>query len=115
MLRNLGRQGNQKKVTGVIVATITAMLRHAAVLQCFTTAGQADYLMHVLVAGIRELDSLLRMEISQMPGVLRIETTVCMTTIKHRTDDHRVSALNNCEAGHQLPAFGLMVISPRGF
>jgi len=62
-----------------------AVLRHPAVLQCFTTAGQADYLVHVLVAGIGELDSLLRMEISQLPGVRKIETTVCMKTIKHRT------------------------------
>lgn len=62
-----------------------AVLRHPAVLQCFTTAGQADYLMHVLVEGIAELDSLLRMEISQLPGVQKIETTVCMKTIKHRT------------------------------
>jgi len=61
-----------------------AVLRHPAVLQCFTTAGQADYLVHVLVAGIGELDSLL-MEISQLPGVRKIETTVCMKTIKHRT------------------------------
>ena len=53
-------------------------------MQCFTTAGHADYLMHVLVAGIEELDSLLRMEISQLPGVQKIETTVCMKTIKHR-------------------------------
>jgi Lrp/AsnC family transcriptional regulator, leucine-responsive regulatory protein len=62
-----------------------AVMRHPAILQCFTTAGHADYLMHVLVAGIDELDSLLRMEISQLPGVQRIETTVCMKTIKHRT------------------------------
>lgn len=61
-----------------------AVQAHPAVLQCFTTAGNADYLMHVLVAGISELDRLLRMEISQMPGVQRIETTVCMKTIKHR-------------------------------
>lgn len=62
-----------------------AVLHHPAVLRCFTTAGQADYLMHVLVEGISELDSLLRMEISQLPGVQKIETTVCMKTIKHRT------------------------------
>jgi Lrp/AsnC family leucine-responsive transcriptional regulator len=61
-----------------------AVQQHPAVLQCFTTAGPADYLMHVLVAGIPELDNLLRMEISQMPGVQRIETMVCMKTIKHR-------------------------------
>jgi|SRR5579872_4686519 len=61
-----------------------AVAQHPAILQCFTTAGQADYLMHVLVPGIAELDGLLRREISQMPGVQRIETTVCMKTIKHR-------------------------------
>ncbi len=62
-----------------------AVLRHPAILQCFTTAGQADYLMHVLVAGITELDGLLRTEIARMPGVQRVDTTVCMKTIKHRT------------------------------
>jgi Lrp/AsnC family transcriptional regulator, leucine-responsive regulatory protein len=62
----------------------SAASHHPAILQCFTTAGQADYLMHVLVAGISELDQLLRMEISRMPGVQRLETTVCMKTIKHR-------------------------------
>jgi Lrp/AsnC family leucine-responsive transcriptional regulator len=61
-----------------------AVLQHPSILQCFTTAGQADYLIHVLVEGIGELDSLLRMEISQLPGVQKIETTVCMKTIKHR-------------------------------
>lgn len=54
------------------------------VLQCYTTAGQADYLMHVLVEEIAELDQLLRMQISRMPGVQKIETTVCMKTIKSR-------------------------------
>lgn len=61
-----------------------AVQRHPAILQCFTTAGQADYLVHVLVAGISELDGLLRREVARMPGVQRIETTVCMKTIKPR-------------------------------
>jgi len=61
-----------------------AVLQHPSVLQCFTTAGQADYLMHVLVGEIAQLDQLLRMEIRRMPGVQRLETTVCMKTIKSR-------------------------------
>jgi Lrp/AsnC family leucine-responsive transcriptional regulator len=61
-----------------------AAAAHPSVLQCFTTAGQADYLMHVLVAEIEQLDQLLRMEIRRMPGVQRLETTVCMKTIKPR-------------------------------
>ena len=61
-----------------------AAASHASVLQCFTTAGQADYLMHVLVADVAQLDQLLRMEIRRMPGVQKLETTVCMKTIKPR-------------------------------
>ena len=60
----------------------SAAKQHPAVLQCYTTAGQADYLMHVLVSEIAELDDLLRMQVSRMPGVQRVETTVCMKTIK---------------------------------
>ncbi len=61
-----------------------AVLRDGSILECYTTAGQADYLLHVLVPGIAELDELLRGEISRMPGVQRITTTVGMKTIKHR-------------------------------
>lgn len=61
-----------------------AVQRHGAVLECYTTAGEADYLLHVLVPGITELDELLRKDISRMPGVQRETTTVAMKTIKHR-------------------------------
>jgi Lrp/AsnC family leucine-responsive transcriptional regulator len=61
-----------------------AAANHRAVLQCFTIAGQADYLMHVLVGEIAQLDELLRMEIRRMPGVQKLETTVCLKTIKPR-------------------------------
>jgi Lrp/AsnC family transcriptional regulator, leucine-responsive regulatory protein len=61
-----------------------AVLRHWAILECYTTAGQADYLLHVLVADVSTLDSLLRTELSRMPGVERITTTVGLKTIKRR-------------------------------
>jgi len=61
-----------------------AAASHPCVLQCFTTAGQADYLMHVLVGDVAQLDELLRLQIRRMPGVQRLETTVCMKTIKAR-------------------------------
>ena len=57
---------------------------HAFVQVTITAARQADYLLHVLVAGIAELDELLRGEINRMPGVQRGTTTVGMKTIKHR-------------------------------
>jgi Lrp/AsnC family transcriptional regulator, leucine-responsive regulatory protein len=61
-----------------------AVQRHPAVLECYTTAGQADYLLHVLVASIGALDALLRDDVSRMPGVERLSTTVGMKTIKRR-------------------------------
>jgi Lrp/AsnC family leucine-responsive transcriptional regulator len=62
-----------------------AAIRHRSVLQCFTTAGEGDYLLHVLVPGIADLDQILRAEISRMPGVQRSMTTVCLKTIKDRS------------------------------
>jgi Lrp/AsnC family transcriptional regulator, leucine-responsive regulatory protein len=61
-----------------------AVLCHPSVLECYTTAGVADYLLHVLVADVGTLDALLRTEISQMQGVERISTTVGLKTIKRR-------------------------------
>ncbi len=55
---------------------------HPAVLACYTTAGDSDYILHVAADGVEGLDFLLRNEISRLPGVLRSSSTVCLTTIK---------------------------------
>jgi Lrp/AsnC family leucine-responsive transcriptional regulator len=62
----------------------SAVQRHGSILECFTTAGQGDYMLHVLAADIGALDDLLRRDISRMPGVQRIVTTVCLKTTKER-------------------------------
>ena len=62
----------------------TAVNAHPAVLECHTTAGDADYLLHVLVASASSLDALLRFELSRLPGVEGISTTVALKTIKPR-------------------------------
>ena len=59
-----------------------AVLRHSSIVECYTTAGQGDYLLHVLVSGISALDEVLRTDISRMPGVQRLTTTIGMKTIK---------------------------------
>jgi Lrp/AsnC family transcriptional regulator, leucine-responsive regulatory protein len=59
-----------------------AVLRHPSVIECYTTAGQGDYLLHVLVSGISALDAMLRNDIAGMPGVQRQTTTIGMKTIK---------------------------------
>lgn len=55
---------------------------HPAILACYTTAGEGDYLLHVVADGVERLDALLRFELSRLPGVQRFTTTVCLTTIK---------------------------------
>lgn len=73
----------QVTITGTRHADFeAAVLRHPAVIECYTTAGQGDYLLHVLVSGIEALDEVLRDEISRMPGVQRQTTTIGMKTIK---------------------------------
>ena len=59
-----------------------AAQRHPSVIECYTTAGQGDYLLHVLVSGISALDEILRGDIARMPGVQRQTTTIGMKTIK---------------------------------
>ena len=59
-----------------------AARHHPAILACYTTAGDSDYILHVVADGVEGLDSLLRNEISRLPGVQRSSTTVCLTTIK---------------------------------
>jgi Lrp/AsnC family leucine-responsive transcriptional regulator len=60
----------------------SAVARIPAVLQCFSTAGEADYLMQVLVRDVEALDEVIRMVIAQLPGVQSTESTVCMKVIK---------------------------------
>lgn len=59
-----------------------AVIRHPSIIECYTTAGQGDYLLHVLVSGISALDEMLRGDIARMPGVQRLTTTIGMKTIK---------------------------------
>lgn len=59
-----------------------AVLRHPAVTDCHSTAGAGDYLLRIVAADVADLDHLLRKELSQLPGVQRYTTTVCMKAIK---------------------------------
>jgi Lrp/AsnC family leucine-responsive transcriptional regulator len=61
-----------------------AVQRHRTILECHATTGQGDYLLHVLVTGIAALDDFLRNEVSRMPGVQRLHTTVGTKAIKQR-------------------------------
>ena len=59
-----------------------AVIDHPAIFECHTTAGASDYLLRVYARSVDHLDSLLRHEISKLPGVLSSSTTICLKTIK---------------------------------
>lgn len=61
-----------------------AAIAHPAIIECHTTAGDSDYLIRVFARSVEHLDDLLRHELSKLPGVHRLSTTVCLKTIKAR-------------------------------
>ena len=59
-----------------------AVLAHPAVVECHTTAGESDYLLMIFARSADHLDELLRHNLSKLPGVQRMKTTVCLKTIE---------------------------------
>lgn len=59
-----------------------AALAHPAIIECHTTAGDSDYLLRIYARSVEHLDELLRNDLSKLPGVHRLSTTVCLKTIK---------------------------------
>lgn len=60
----------------------SAVMAHPAVVECHTTAGNADYMLKVFARSVDHLDELLRHDLSKLPGVHRLATVVCLKTIK---------------------------------
>lgn len=61
-----------------------AAIAHPAIIECHTTAGDSDYLIRIYARSVEHLDDLLRHEMSKLPGVHRLATTVCLKAIKSR-------------------------------
>jgi Lrp/AsnC family transcriptional regulator, leucine-responsive regulatory protein len=59
-----------------------AAVAHPAIIECHTTAGDSDYLIRIFARSVEHLDDLLRHQLSKLPGVHRLSTTVCLKTIK---------------------------------
>ena len=59
-----------------------AAIAHPAIIECHTTAGDSDYLLRIYARSVAHLDDLLRHDLSKLPGVHRLSTTVCLKTIK---------------------------------
>lgn len=71
-----------------------AVLDHPAIIECHTTAGDSDYLLRVFARSVQHLDDLLRHQISKIPGVKSISTTICLKTIKSQSSIAHWAAQN---------------------
>lgn len=54
----------------------------AEVVECHLIAGEADYLLKVVVASLDHYEQVLRAQIRDIPGVTSIETSFAMATVK---------------------------------
>ena len=61
-----------------------AVLQNPAILECYTTAGEADYMLKLVCRDVDDLDDLLRFSISLLPGLQRSSTMICLKSVKHR-------------------------------
>lgn len=59
-----------------------AVMAHPAIFECHTTAGSGDYMLRIYARSVAHLDDLLRYELSKLPGVDRLDSTICLKTIK---------------------------------
>lgn len=59
-----------------------AVNKHRSIHWCQAITGEFDYIMQVLADNIGELDSLLREELSGLPGVHRFTTSISTRVIK---------------------------------
>ena len=78
---------------GSRVAFERAVSDHPAIIECYTMAGESDYLLQVLTSDVERLDYLLREELCRLPGVKRSITNVCLKRIKDNGPITRAGAL----------------------
>jgi Lrp/AsnC family transcriptional regulator, leucine-responsive regulatory protein len=78
---------------GMRAAFERAVSQHPAIIECYTTAGEADYLLQIMTSDVERLDRLLREELSRIPGVERTATTICLKRIKDNGPVTQAAAL----------------------
>lgn len=59
-----------------------AILEHPSVHACHAVTGEFDYVLDVLAADIPSFDTLLRTQLSQLPGVERFNTALSTRVVK---------------------------------
>jgi Lrp/AsnC family leucine-responsive transcriptional regulator len=59
-----------------------AVVKSPIVIECRTMAGAADYLIKLFCRDAEQLDTILRNDLTLLPGVQHTRTTICLKAIK---------------------------------
>jgi Lrp/AsnC family leucine-responsive transcriptional regulator len=62
-----------------------AVLRHPEIAECYLIAGTADYLLRVAHRDSADFERIHTKVLTQLPGVLRVQSTLTLRTVKHTT------------------------------
>lgn len=62
-----------------------AVARTPEILSCYLLAGQADYLLHVVFEDSADLERIHADILTQLPGVVRVQSTLALRTVKRTT------------------------------
>jgi DNA-binding Lrp family transcriptional regulator len=63
----------------------TASQRHPEIAECYLIAGTADYLLRVAYRDAADFERIHTKVLTQLPGVLRVQSTLTLRTVKHTT------------------------------
>jgi Lrp/AsnC family transcriptional regulator, leucine-responsive regulatory protein len=62
-----------------------SVLAHPEVIECYSTTGDADYILKVVVPDMKAYDTFLHRRIFRMPGVANVRTAVVLREVKYDT------------------------------
>lgn len=62
-----------------------AVLAHPEVIECYSTTGDADYILKVVVEDMKAYDRFLHQRIFTLPGVANVRTAVVLREVKYDT------------------------------
>jgi DNA-binding Lrp family transcriptional regulator len=62
-----------------------AVTRHPEILECYLLAGAADFLLRIAYADSADFERIHRATLTQLPGVMRVQSTLALRTVNRTT------------------------------
>ncbi len=62
------------------------VIKHPQVMECHMMSGSFDYLLHVIVADVRDYEQLHSQHLTRLPGVARVQSSFGLRTVTKRTE-----------------------------